>query len=76
MTSLESGLVEAVASDSTLADPVTLVRSPFVPGGPPSLGFEANEFRRDVRDHIVYTCAKEVREATAVDLYRAFALTA
>jgi starch phosphorylase len=75
MASLDSRLTDKVANDGALPAPVTLVRAPYVPSGSPSLGFEANEFRRDVRDHILYTCAKDVREATAIDLYRAFAHT-
>src|SRR5258708_25043594 len=36
---------------------------------------EALAFTRDVLDHVVHTCAKEVRDASAFDLYQGFALT-
>jgi starch phosphorylase len=36
---------------------------------------EAAAFTRDVLDHVVHTCAKEVRDASAFDLYQGFALT-
>ena len=36
---------------------------------------EAAAFMRDVLDHVVHTCAKEVRDASASDLYQGFALT-
>jgi starch phosphorylase len=75
MASLDPGLGEPVALETPQEAPVTLVRTPFVSSGSPSLGIEANEFRRDVRDHIVYSCAKDPREVTDVDLYQAFALT-
>jgi len=67
--SSDTGLAEV----SDEAAPVTLVRAPFVSSGTPGLGAVANELRRDVRDHLLYTCAKDAREATAGDLYRAFA---
>jgi starch phosphorylase len=76
MASLDPAMTETVANDVQPITPeVTVIRTPYVPTGSPSLGAEANEFRRDVRDHIVYTCAKDAREASAVDLYRAFAHT-
>src|SRR3954466_10461592 len=36
---------------------------------------EAAAFTRDVLDHVVHTCAKEVRDASPFDLYQGFALT-
>jgi starch phosphorylase len=36
---------------------------------------EAAAFTRDVLDHVVHTCAKEVRDASAFDIYQGFALT-
>ena len=36
---------------------------------------EVAAFARDVLDHVVHTCAKEVRDASAFDLYYGFALT-
>jgi len=36
---------------------------------------DAAAFTRDVLDHVVHTCAREVRDATAADLYLGFALT-
>jgi starch phosphorylase len=36
---------------------------------------EAAAFRRDVLDHLLHTCAKELRDASSFDLYNAFAHT-
>src|SRR5687767_8728186 len=72
MAALESGAAEA-AEEPESSSPVTLVRSSNHSSRSSSIGFEASELRRDVRDHLLFTCAKEVREATADDLYRAFA---
>jgi len=36
---------------------------------------EAAAFRRDVLDHLLHTCAKELRDASPFDLYQAFAHT-
>ena len=71
MSSLDIGLAEAREETA----PITPIRAPYVSSGPPSLGAVANELRRDVRDHLLYTCAKRLREASAGDLYRAFAHT-
>jgi starch phosphorylase len=38
-------------------------------------GSDAAEFKRSVLDHITYTCAQDLRDATAEDLYRAFSHT-
>jgi starch phosphorylase len=39
------------------------------------MGTEAAEFKRAVLEHVTYTCAKDLREASAEDLYRAFSHT-
>jgi starch phosphorylase len=67
MATLDPAVAEAPAEPTS---PVTLVRSSSPPAHP---GFDAAELRRDVRNHLLFTCAKDVREATAEDLYRAFA---
>jgi starch phosphorylase len=36
---------------------------------------ESAAFRRDVLDHLLHTCAKELRDASPLDLYHAFAHT-
>jgi starch phosphorylase len=36
---------------------------------------EAAAFTRDVLDHVLHTCAREIRDASAADLYQGFALT-
>ena len=41
----------------------------------PSPGLDAATFKRAVLDHLLYTCAKEPRDATSVDFYRAMAHT-
>jgi starch phosphorylase len=39
------------------------------------VGMDASTFRRSVLDHLLYTCAKELRESSAADLYQALAHT-
>jgi starch phosphorylase len=39
------------------------------------VGTDAGEFKRAVLDHVTYTCAKDLPESTAEDLYRAFSHT-
>ncbi len=39
------------------------------------VGMDAAAFKRSVLDHLLYTCAKELREAGPPDLYQAFAHT-
>ena len=70
MTSLDSAA--ALTNDSNDAPPA---RRPAPAAVPPHPGIDAAEFRRAVRDHVVYTCAKDPREVGATDLYRAFAHT-
>ena len=65
----ESGAAESSAEDPAAPSPITLVRT-STPN--PGIGYEASELRRDVRNHLLFTCAKDAREATAEDLYRAF----
>ena len=36
---------------------------------------DASEFRAAVVGHVVHTCAKEIRDASALDFYNAFAHT-
>jgi starch phosphorylase len=55
------------------AGAVTLLRTATAVGH--RLGSEATAFKRDVLDHVTYTCAKDLRESTAEDLYRAFSHT-
>src|SRR3954471_6502682 len=79
MSALGSGHPESVgpemvpppASNVTVAaGAVTLLRTATAVGH--RLGSEATAFKRDVLDHVTYTCAKDLREGTAEDLYRAF----
>jgi starch phosphorylase len=39
------------------------------------VGMDSNAFKRSVVDHLLYTCAKDIREASAQDLYQALAHT-
>ncbi len=39
------------------------------------VGMDPSTFKRAVLDHVLYTCAKELRECTSADLYQAFAHT-
>lgn len=41
----------------------------------PAPPLDAATFKRSVLDHLLYTCAKDLRDATAVDFYRAMAHT-
>jgi starch phosphorylase len=54
---------------------VSFSSEPEIPNrlGEPTL--DAVTFKRCVLDHLLYTCAKDVRDATAVDFYRAMAHT-
>jgi len=52
---------------------VTLLRTATAVGH--RKGTEASEFKRAVLDHVTYTCAKALGEATPGDLYRAFSHT-
>lgn len=42
-------------------------------GPEPRLGMDARGFKRSVLDHLLFTCARDFRDATAQDLYRAMA---
>jgi starch phosphorylase len=70
MTNLDSAPVST--ADSTAGPPA---RRPAPSPAPRHPGIDAAEFRRAVRDHVVYTCAKDPREVGATELYRAFAHT-
>jgi starch phosphorylase len=65
----------AIASIAPTSDPVTseAARGPRAAGRRASL--QTEEFRLAVVEHLIHTCAKEVREASAHDLYQAFAHT-
>src|SRR5438045_1410024 len=39
------------------------------------VGMDPNAFKRSVLDHLLYTCAKDIREASAQDLYQGLAHT-
>jgi starch phosphorylase len=39
------------------------------------VGMDSNAFKRSVLDHLLYTCAKDIREASAQDLYQGLAHT-
>ncbi len=56
---------------TSMHDGLTLVKA--APGARARQAADAPEFKRAVHDHLLYTCAKELAEATAEDLYRAFA---
>jgi len=37
------------------------------------VGMDARAFKRSVVDHLLFTCARDLRDASAADLYRAMA---
>jgi starch phosphorylase len=60
----------------SVASPTSLGRERATrPAGIRRGSIEAAAFRRDVLDHLLHTCAKELRDASAFDLYNAFAHT-
>jgi glycogen phosphorylase len=66
-------------SDQRVTAPAQLPPSASDPHARASTGRRASlqtqEFRLSVVEHLIHTCAKEVREASAHDLYQAFAHT-
>jgi starch phosphorylase len=48
---------------------------PKLPSGATRVGMDAVAFKRSVLDHLLYTCATEPRDASAQELYEAFAHT-
>ena len=44
-----------------------------LPAGDTRVGMDARAFKRSVLDHLLYTCARTVRDASAADVYRAMA---
>jgi starch phosphorylase len=59
--------------DERLTPPGT--RKPVTPPARQSARMDPEQFRRDLLDHLLYTCVKERPEAGPVDLYRAMAHT-
>jgi starch phosphorylase len=60
----------------SMASPSIVGRERAVrPAGVRRGSIEAAAFRRDVLDHLLHTCAKELRDSSAFDLYNAFAHT-
>ncbi|HKO93750.1 MAG TPA: hypothetical protein VJU61_21500, partial [Polyangiaceae bacterium] len=61
---------------AVIVDPIDATSSPtssLRPGRRASL--DSRDFGATVLEHLVHTCAKDPREASALDLYHAFAHT-
>ena len=65
----------SVSVTSEQTSPGALASAGSVASRRPPATLDAATFKRCVLEHLLYTCAKEVREATAVDFYRAMAHT-
>jgi starch phosphorylase len=56
-------------------EPLATTEAPRRPATGRRASLETDEFRLAVVEHLIHTCAKDVREASAHDLYEAFAHT-
>jgi starch phosphorylase len=69
-----SGSPAAITPASGVSVPLSTAGAVVVAPGRRS-SMQATDFKKAVLDHLIHTCAKEIRDASALDLYHAFAHT-